>query len=244
MAQRSSFVNRAAEMAALAAEADRAARGEPRVVDVSGPAGIGKTALVGTFLRDQSPQATVLVAGAEAEAGVHLGAARALVDALAGRARHAGRLAEPAGLAMAEAEDPLACGAAILEGLGLAHDQNSTVQSAGPAGAVRRPVRRLIAAAAVLGPESRLADTARLAAVADPLDAAAAAPPDLVKLDGSPQGPVLRFTHPLNRGRRLPRPATRQARPAARPGGGAHDRPSRAVAPGARRRPADQEGTP
>lgn len=230
MAQRSSFVNRAAEMAALAAEADRAARGEPRVVDVSGPAGIGKTALVGTFLRDQSPQATVLVAGAEAEAGAHLGAARALVDALAGRARHAGRLAEPAGLAMAEAEDPLACGAAILEGLGLAHDQNSTVQSAGPAGAVRRPVRRLIAAAAVLGPESRLA--------------AAAAPPDLVKLDGSPQGPVLRFTHPLNRGRRLPRPATRQARPAARPGGGAHDRPSRAVAPGARRRPADQEGTP
>ena len=35
-----SFVNRAEELSALAKEADRASRGEPRVVHLSGPAGL------------------------------------------------------------------------------------------------------------------------------------------------------------------------------------------------------------
>ena len=59
--------------------------------------------------------------------------------------------------------------------------------------------RRLVAAAAVLGSEARLADAARLAAVPEALEAAAAAPATLVELVDGPLGWMLRFTHPLNR---------------------------------------------
>jgi DNA-binding CsgD family transcriptional regulator len=61
------------------------------------------------------------------------------------------------------------------------------------------PSRRLVAAAAVLGMEARLADAARLAAVAAPWEAAEAAPASLVELVEGPVGWMLRFTHPLNR---------------------------------------------
>jgi DNA-binding NarL/FixJ family response regulator len=59
--------------------------------------------------------------------------------------------------------------------------------------------RRMVAAAAVLGMQARLADAAQLAAVARPLEAAAAAPRHLIALDESALGQMLRFTHPLNR---------------------------------------------
>ncbi len=48
--QRSPFVGRARELGALAAACERAAAGERQFVFVSGPAGVGKTALVDAFL--------------------------------------------------------------------------------------------------------------------------------------------------------------------------------------------------
>jgi DNA-binding CsgD family transcriptional regulator len=61
------------------------------------------------------------------------------------------------------------------------------------------PSRRLVAAAAVLGMEARLADAARLGAVHAPVQAAEASPASLVGLVEGPLGWTLRFTHPLNR---------------------------------------------
>ena len=61
------------------------------------------------------------------------------------------------------------------------------------------PARRLVAAAAVLGMEARLADAARLAMVSLPAEAAAEVPENLLRLADGPLGWVLRFTHPLNR---------------------------------------------
>lgn len=59
--------------------------------------------------------------------------------------------------------------------------------------------RQLVAAAAVLGMEARLADATRLAAVSAPVEAAEAAPANLVTVMEGPLGWVVRFTHPLNR---------------------------------------------
>ena len=82
----SGFVSRTAELSALAEDAERAGRGEPRIVAVSGPAGMGKSALVDIFLAAHPELAFVMVAGAEAEEGVYLGAADALLRSLAERA--------------------------------------------------------------------------------------------------------------------------------------------------------------
>ncbi len=318
-APQSGFVNRADELSALAEEADRASRGEPRIVHLIGPAGIGKSALVAAFLAAHSEPAGVLVGGAGAEAGVHLGVADALLRALAGQAELS---AHPA--LGAVAADPLACGVALVELLGLVQgpgfvvvivvddlhwvDPASIVALAfalrrlntdrilavlagredaqpdsplgrlitGPRGrrlyvrgldatAVKEmasrlgsralspggadvlrahtggnplylrallaelhssgiidahrlpapksfaanalvplarcpePSRRLVAAAAVLGREARLADAARLAAVPAPMEAAAAIPAALIELVDEPLGWTLRFTHPPNR---------------------------------------------
>jgi DNA-binding NarL/FixJ family response regulator len=311
------FVNRVRELSVLAEEADRASRGEPRVVYVSGTPGIGKTALVNAFLEHHPKLLRVLVAGAEAETAMHLGVAKALRQALAA---HAGQPADPA---MDLGTDPLACGAALVGLLGLAQGRQRVIAlvvddldwldpasvvalafalrrlntdriltvlagrgeiqpdtplgrvAGGPHGrhlriggldtsAVRElaarvsphvsatqaatllahtggnplylqallaelppggavdayrlpapkafaaaalapldrapePSRRLIAAAAVLGMEARLADAAQMTGVVAPVKAAEAAPANLVKLIDGPLGWVLRFTHPLNR---------------------------------------------
>jgi ATP/maltotriose-dependent transcriptional regulator MalT len=319
IAPQRSFVNRVGELSALAEEADRASRGEPRVVHLSGPAGIGKSALIDVFLAAHGELATVAVTGAEAEAGVHLGVADTL---LRGLAVGAGLTADPA--SAAARADPLACGVALVELLGLIQSPDRVVAVvvddlhwvdpasivalafafrrlntdrilavlvgreearpdtplgrlvAGPRGrqlhmrgldvtAVREmasrlsshslsaaradalqvhtggnplylrallaelppgevvgaqrlpapkgfaanalvplarspePARRLVAAAAVLGMEARLADAAQLAAVSAPAEAAAAAPATLVEMVELPLGWMLRFTHPLNR---------------------------------------------
>ena len=319
MAPESGFINRRGELSVLSEEADRASKGEPRVVHLSGSAGMGKTALIGRFLADHPELRPVVVAGVEVEAGVHLGVAGALLRALAARAGlMGGPVVTPGGT------DPLACGVALVELLGLAQgsdgvtaivvddlqwvDPASVVALAfalrrlnsdrilavfagreevtpeaplgrlmtGPrgrslrldgldVGAVKEmasqlgspaltaaqaavlqahtggnplylqalmaelhpgwasdaqrlpaprsfaavalaplarapePARRLVAAAAVLGMEARLADAARLAAVAAPQEAAEGAPASLVELVEGPVGWMLRFTHPLNR---------------------------------------------
>src|SRR5215469_2973276 len=319
MVARSGFINRRGELSVLSEEAGRAFQGEPRIVYLRGAPGMGKTALIERFLADHAELRPVVVAGAEAEADVHLGVAEALVRALAARA---GLAADPA--AMLGGSDPLACGVALVELLGLAQgsdggiavvvddlqwvDSASVVALAfalrrlngdrilavlagreevtpeaplgrlvtGPRGrglrlegldvgavkemasqlgsgaltaaqaAVLRahtagnplylrtlmaelapgwasdaqrlpaprsfaaialaplarapePARQLVAAAAVLGMEARLADAARLAAVAAPEEAAEAAPASLISLVEGPVGWMLRFTHPLNR---------------------------------------------
>ena len=67
MTARSGFVNRRGELSALADDAATVSRGESRVVQLSGPAGIGKTALVSTFLNAHPVLTPVLVAGAPKE---------------------------------------------------------------------------------------------------------------------------------------------------------------------------------
>jgi DNA-binding NarL/FixJ family response regulator len=122
MTARSGFVNRRGELSALADDAATVSRGEARVVQLSGPAGIGKTALVSTFLSAHPELTPVLVAGSEFEAGVHLGVAEALLRTLAVR----GGLAPEPASASAEA-DPLACGVALVHHLGRAQGPDGAV---------------------------------------------------------------------------------------------------------------------
>ena len=102
------FVNRVAELSALAEEAARACRGDPRIVQVSGPAGVGKSALVNAFLAGHPELARAVVAGAEAEAGVHLGVADALLHAVGAGAGQRDIAAGPL------TANPLAHGAALV----------------------------------------------------------------------------------------------------------------------------------
>jgi DNA-binding NarL/FixJ family response regulator len=285
---------------------------------LNGPAGIGKSALVEMFLAEHPELTRILVAGAEAEEGMHLGVARLLLQALAVRAGRAADLA-----ISSEEADPLACGAALVELLGLVQGCGNVIAmvvddldwvdpasiialafalrrlntdriltvlvgrqelqpdtplgrlTTGPGGChlgiggldastvremasmstrmlsaaqasvlqahtegnplyirallaelpvsdvldVQRlpapkafaavaltslarapePSRRLVAAAAILGMEARLADAAQLAAVPAPVEAAEAAPANLIELVERPLGWMLHFTHPLNR---------------------------------------------
>jgi DNA-binding NarL/FixJ family response regulator len=119
---RSAFVNRVGELSALTEEVARAASGESRVVHICGPAGIGKTALVGTFLNGHPEPAGIRVAGSEHETGVHLGVAETLLRTIAVRGGW------PAGPASSAASlHPLACGMALLHQLGLAQRGNGVV---------------------------------------------------------------------------------------------------------------------
>ena len=106
---------------------------ELRIVHLSGPAGIGKTTLVDTFSRQRAVAMGILVAGAEAEAGVHLGNPLYLSSLFArlapGAAFDAQRLPAPAPFA---------------------------TMALAPRARFPEPVRRLVTAAAVLGLEARL----------------------------------------------------------------------------------------
>jgi AAA ATPase domain len=62
------FVDRRAELAMLRAQLDQARSGRPRVVLVSGPAGIGKTALLDRFLHQETDVRVLRASGDEAEA--------------------------------------------------------------------------------------------------------------------------------------------------------------------------------
>jgi len=108
------FVDRVAELSALAEEAERASCGDPRIVQLSGPAGIGKSALAGAFLAGRPELTRVHVAGAEDETGMHLGVADALLRLLAARAGHG---EDHTGAAI---DNPLARGGDLIEYLALA----------------------------------------------------------------------------------------------------------------------------
>src|SRR5215210_890263 len=110
-----SFVGRQPECAVLAARLAEAVAGEPQVVQIKGPAGIGKTALIERFLADRmGPAATVARAsGEETETLLPYG----VVEQLA-------RSAGAAGEALLEAVpvrgpdpvvDPVAVGTRLLE---------------------------------------------------------------------------------------------------------------------------------
>ena len=107
------FVNRVAELSALAEEAQRAFRGDPRIVHLSGPAGMGKSALVDAFLAGNSGLDRVTVAGAEQETGIHLGVAETLLRTLKVHTGQRDPLTKP------ESTNPLARGAALLDYLTL-----------------------------------------------------------------------------------------------------------------------------
>jgi len=116
------FVNRFEELSALAEEARRACRGDPRFVHLSGPAGMGKSALVEAFLASHPELARVAVAGAEPEACVHLGVADTLLRALAVRSPRSDPVTGPV------SSNPLARGAELVEYLALPrHDHSAFV---------------------------------------------------------------------------------------------------------------------
>ena len=106
------FVGRVNELAAMLAELDRARSGQPRVLWLAGPAGIGKTTLIRRLLRDQAGLC-VLWSGGEDETGLPFG----VLDQLVGDVPP--RLLGPllAGGPAADA-DPLAVGAELLTVLG------------------------------------------------------------------------------------------------------------------------------
>lgn len=116
------FVGRRSELDVLHAGLAEARRGRPRIVQVEGPPGIGKTALLEQFLADPGlPRPVVVrVSGEEGETLVALG----VMDQLA-------RAAGPAGSALLaavqapEPADPVAVGTCLLDLLG-------ELQSAGP----------------------------------------------------------------------------------------------------------------
>ena len=61
------LVGRGTEQAELTSTWQAARGGQARVIGLAGPAGIGKTALVGQFLRDAAPARAVWVSGAPEE---------------------------------------------------------------------------------------------------------------------------------------------------------------------------------
>ena len=100
------FVGRAHELAAMTAELDHARAGRPRVLWLSGPAGIGKTTLIRRLLADRTDVRVLWASGDEAEIGLPYGVVGQLVDDLPGRP------------APAPDADPLAVGAELLAVLG------------------------------------------------------------------------------------------------------------------------------
>src|SRR3954447_24054642 len=67
------FVGRAHELAAMNAELDHARAGRPRVLWLSGPAGIGKTTLIHRLLADRTDVRVLWASGDAAETGLPYG---------------------------------------------------------------------------------------------------------------------------------------------------------------------------
>src|SRR3954451_16829020 len=100
------FVGRAHELAAMNAELDHARAGRPRVVWLSGPAGIGKTTLTHRVLADRTEVRVLWASGDAAEARLPYGVVGQLLADL------------PHRTAPASDADPLAVGAELLAVLG------------------------------------------------------------------------------------------------------------------------------
>ena len=75
-----SFVGRRAELAALRAHLDEARTGRPRVVQVQGSAGMGKTALIDRFLSSSPGGRALRDATGGWAAGVYIAAATMVIS--------------------------------------------------------------------------------------------------------------------------------------------------------------------
>lgn len=112
------FVGRADELALLNAEMQRVTGGEPRLVWLTGEAGIGKTSLVRRFVGGLSGVRVLWAGGDENETDLPYGVVNQLLTDLPA--------SEPgSGLALRPDADPLAVGADLLSELG-------TLQTSGP----------------------------------------------------------------------------------------------------------------
>ena len=120
MSRKETFVGRADELATMGAELDRVRTGHPRVLWVSGPAGIGKTSLVRRLLDDRADVRVLRGDGDEGETGLPFGVLGQLVGDVPRRFLGPLLAAGPAPDA-----DPLAVGAELLTVLG-------ALQSSGP----------------------------------------------------------------------------------------------------------------
>ena len=107
------FVGRVHELAAMTAELGRARAGQPRVLWLSGPAGIGKTTLIRHLVTDRPDIRVLWAAGDEGETGLPYGVVGQL---LADVPRHLLRPLLRAG--PSPDADPLAVGAELLAVLG------------------------------------------------------------------------------------------------------------------------------
>ncbi len=115
-AQRSQalFVGRQPMLASLRRMLEQVRAGEPRLVLIEGPAGIGKTSLVRRFLEEAGERCVLRASGEEAEAGLPFGLlAQLLADAPT-------TPSDPAAVVVAGERpvDPMAAGAVLLDLLG------------------------------------------------------------------------------------------------------------------------------
>jgi ATP/maltotriose-dependent transcriptional regulator MalT len=117
------FVGREPELARLRAALDAAQAGHPRLVLMEGPAGIGKTTLIGRFL-DMAGDVLVLRAGgAELEQSLAFGVVEQLVAGIEPLPDQLGRLA----VHDSRQVEPLAIGAGLVELLGVLQDDGPVV---------------------------------------------------------------------------------------------------------------------
>ncbi|MBV9921300.1 MAG: AAA family ATPase [Pseudonocardia sp.] len=107
------FVGRADELAAMTAELERARAGQPRVLWLSGPAGIGKSTLIRRFAAERPDVRMLRAGGDEAETGLPYGVVAQLLADVPRRLLRPLLRAGPSPEA-----DPLAVGAELLAVLG------------------------------------------------------------------------------------------------------------------------------
>jgi ATP/maltotriose-dependent transcriptional regulator MalT len=117
------FVGRQPMLARLCRMLEQARAGQPRLVLLEGPAGIGKTSLVRRFLAEAAERCVLRASGEEAEAGLPLGVLAQLLAAAP---------TTPPGTAAVEVAgerpvDPLAAGAVLLDLLGALQRTNPVV---------------------------------------------------------------------------------------------------------------------
>ena len=114
------FVGREPELAALRSRLTAARAGQPQVVQIEGPPGIGKTALLSHFLADPGEGVRPVVLRASGEETEVL-LAYGVVDQLDRSA--GGHLLLPAGAPGSAAEDVLAVGSRLLQAFGAIEDE-------------------------------------------------------------------------------------------------------------------------
>lgn len=115
MSPQNAFVGRGGELALLDEELERARAGEPRLVWLSGEAGIGKTTLLRRFVAKVSGARLLWAGGDESETQIPYGVLTQLLTGVPVSAE----------LDLRRDADPLAVGAALLSGLG-------ALQASGP----------------------------------------------------------------------------------------------------------------